>query len=60
VCGHLTTHHKFLLRELMDDLTYLEYKIARLEQVIEAQLWPHMEVVYRLCTIVFTGRQPPP
>jgi len=51
LCGHLTTHHKFMLRELMDDLTYLEYKIARLEQVIEAQLWPHMEVVYRLCTI---------
>jgi transposase len=51
LCGRLTAHHKFLLRELTDDLTYLEVKIARLEQVIEAQLWPHMEVVYRLCTI---------
>jgi transposase len=31
LCGRLTAHHKFLLRELTDDLTYLEVKIARLE-----------------------------
>jgi transposase len=51
LCGRFTAHHKFLLRELMHDLNYLELKVARLEQVIEARLWPHMEVVYRLCTI---------
>jgi transposase len=28
LCGRLTAHHQFLLRELTDDLTYLEVKIA--------------------------------
>ncbi|MCU1294807.1 MAG: putative transposase [Bryobacterales bacterium] len=47
--GRLTDHHRFLLRELMAELEFLESKIERLSKQIAAQV--DVEKVARLCTI---------
>jgi transposase len=47
--GRITDHHRFLLRELMDDLERVENKIQRLEAA-SAQ-WVDMRLVERLCGI---------
>jgi transposase len=47
--GRVTEHHRFLLGELMDDLTFTERKIARIEQTLAGQVDPG--VVARLCEI---------
>jgi transposase len=47
--GRITDHHRFLLRELMDDLTRVEAKIQRVEAEIVRQV--DMALVERLCTI---------
>jgi len=49
--GRLRSHHRFLLRELMEHLEFVESKIARLEQEIGEHLRPFEEEVERLCTI---------
>jgi transposase len=38
--GQVTAHHRFLLRELMEMLEYLDRKIANFEQEIERQMPP--------------------
>jgi transposase len=47
--GRLTDHHRFLLRELMDDLERIESKIQRLEAAIAQRV--DMRLVERLCSI---------
>ncbi len=47
--GRITDHHRFLLRELMDDLERAERKIQRLEAEIVQRV--DMQVVERLCSI---------
>jgi transposase len=47
--GRITDHHRFLLRELMDDLERLEAKIQRIEAEIAQRV--DMRLVERLCSI---------
>jgi transposase len=49
--GNVTSHHRFLLGELIADLEFVEEKMARLETVIGERLRPHAEAVQRLCTV---------
>lgn len=49
--GRVTTHHRFLLRELLDHLYFVESKMQKIEQEIEVRLGPFQSEVARLCTI---------
>ena len=49
--GRVTTHHRFLLRELLDHLYFVESKMRRIEQEVEERLGPFQSEVTRLCTI---------
>ena len=49
--GRVTAHHRFLLRELLDHLYFVESKMRRIEQEVEEQLRPFQSEVARLCTI---------
>lgn len=54
--GRLTEHQRFMLHELMEDLEYVEGKIARIEETIQARMVPHEEVLNRLNTIPGVNR----
>jgi transposase len=47
--GRITDHHRFLLRELIDDLETVEAKMQRLEKEIAQRV--DMRLVERLCSI---------
>jgi len=47
--GQVTEHHRFLLKELMEDLEFVEKKILRLDQTIVQRV--DMNALARLCTI---------
>jgi transposase len=47
--GRITDHHRMMLRELTEDLEFVERKIRRLEEAIAPQT--DLEMVSRLCTI---------
>jgi transposase len=49
--GRVTTHHWFLLRELLDHLYFVESKMQRIEQEVAERLGPFQSEVARLCTI---------
>jgi transposase len=49
--GHVTAHHRFLLRLHLDHITHLEELIGRLGVHIEEALAPFAEAVQRLQTI---------
>jgi transposase len=49
--GRVTAHHRFLLRELLDHLYFVESKMQRIEQEIEERRGPFQSEVARLCTI---------
>lgn len=49
--GRVSTHHRFLLQQLMDHLEFIETKMTRLEQEIAERLRPFEETVRRLCTV---------
>src|SRR6516162_2784410 len=49
--GRVTEHHRFLLRELLDHLYFVESKMRRIEQEVEERLGPFQHEVVRLCTI---------
>ncbi len=53
--GHLTDHHRFMLRQLMDHLTYLDRQIAAFEQRIAELMRPFQEAIERLTTIPGVG-----
>jgi transposase len=46
--GHVTEHHRFMLRTLWDHLTYLEATIASMEERIEEHLRPFEAQIERL------------
>jgi len=52
----LTSHQRFMLREFLDDLKFVEGKIARLEETIQARISRHEEVPNRLDTIPGVNR----
>ena len=47
----LTSHQRFMLREFLDDLKFVEGKIARLEETIQERVTPNEEVLNQLNTI---------
>jgi transposase len=47
--GRITEHHRLMLRELMEDLEFVERKIERMEKAIAPK--PDLAMVARLCTI---------
>lgn len=47
--GRVTEHHRLMLRELMEDLEFVERKILRLEKNIASHV--DLETVARLCSI---------
>jgi transposase len=49
--GHVSDHHRFMLRMLWDHLNYLERTIGSLEERIDEQMRPFEEAVRRLDTI---------
>jgi transposase len=49
--GQITDHHRYLLRELLDDIERVEAKIGRLEAEIVRRMEPHAAVIERLVTI---------
>jgi transposase len=49
--GCITDHHRFLLRELLDDVEQLEKKIATLDSEIVRRMQPYEEIIQRLDTI---------
>jgi len=49
--GRITSHHRYMLGELMEDLRRIEEKISRLEQEIAERMKPHAGAIGRLMTI---------
>jgi len=49
--GRFDDHFRWLLRDLLDRLTYLDRKLADLEARTRDAIEPYMPVVRRLCTI---------
>jgi transposase len=49
--GRVSTHHRFLLRELLDHHYFVESKMRRIEQEVAERLGPFQSEVARLCTI---------
>jgi hypothetical protein len=49
--GEVTEHHRYLLRELMDDLDWIESKVSRLEGEIVRRTQPYESQLERLTTI---------
>lgn len=43
--GRIRDHHRFLLRQLLEELTSTEQKISQLEQRIQAQMRPYQHVI---------------
>jgi transposase len=51
LAGRVTAHHRFMLRELLDDLDHAEAKMTTVEEEIDRRLRPFQDDVARLCTI---------
>src|SRR6202171_561118 len=49
--GHMTEHHRFLLRQLFEHLRFTESKLREIEQEIDKRMRPFEDKVTRLCTI---------
>jgi transposase len=49
--GRVSAHHRFLLRELLEHLYFVESKMQRIEQEVAERLGPFQSEVARLCTI---------
>ena len=49
--GRVTEHHRYLLAELLAELTFLEDRLARLDQQLPVCMQPFQEHVERLCGI---------
>src|SRR5258707_15400626 len=49
--GRVSRHHRFLLRELLDHLYFVESKMQRVEKEVAERLGPFQSEVARLCTI---------
>jgi transposase len=53
--GHVTEHHRFMLRQLMDHLAYLDKQIRAFEQRIEELMRPFQQAIARLMTMPGVG-----
>jgi len=49
--GRITEHHRFMLRQLLEDLRHAEGKMAKIEGEIDRRMGPFAEAVTRLKTI---------
>ena len=49
--GRLTDHHRFMLKQLLDQLRFTESKLTEIEAEIQRRLRPFDEQVARLCSI---------
>ena len=49
--GRVTDHHRFLLKELLDHLEFVEAKMKELEKEIAVRLRPYADQVQRLCGV---------
>ena len=49
--GHVTEHHRFMLKTLMEHLQMLEKLIGELDRRIEQKMLPFVEAIQRICTI---------
>lgn len=49
--GRVTEQHRFLLKEMLDDLRHVESKMTTIETEIAKRLHPFQDEVLRLCTI---------
>ena len=49
--GRVTEHHRFMLKEMLDDLQHVESKMSKVEEEIAKRLRPFQDQVDRLCTI---------
>jgi transposase len=49
--GRVTAQHRFLLKEMLDDLRHVESKMTTIETEITKRLHPFQDEVLRLCTI---------
>jgi transposase len=49
--GRVTVHHRFMLRELLDHLYFVQSKMQRIEPEVAERLGPFQSEVARLCTI---------
>jgi transposase len=54
--GHLTEHHRFMLRQLLDHLGYLDRQIEAFNQRIETLMRPFQEAIERLMTMPGVGQ----
>jgi len=54
--GCLQEHHRFLLRELLQDLTHVEDQVVRTEQEIAKRMAPFEDILRRLETIKGVSR----
>ena len=51
LAGRISTHHRFMLAPLMDDLRHAEAKMERVEEEIQRHTFPFGDDVPRLCTL---------
>ena len=49
--GYLTDHFRWLLRERLAELAYLDARLEQLEERITIAVAPHQDAIRRLCTI---------
>jgi hypothetical protein len=48
--GRIGEHHRFVIRELLQEHAFLERRISLLEEEIERRLQPHAGTIARLCS----------
>lgn len=53
--GHVTDHHRFILREMLDEIDRIDERIARIEKRAEEMMRDFSEAVARLETIPGVG-----
>jgi transposase len=51
LAGRVSSHHRFMLRELLDDLDHAERKMTTVEEEIDRRVRPFQDDIARLCTI---------
>ena len=49
--GRITDHHRWMLRELIEQLNFVESKIVHVDEELVHRMEPYQEIVDRLCTI---------
>jgi transposase len=49
--GRVTEHHRFMLRELLDHVDYLDASIERVSERIEEKMRPFRDDITRMCSV---------